>query len=68
MIAEHVTSGGRVLPFNAAATRVRKRPLDSQASRGTILLFTGVRYERMVAPTAGVSASDQAGTERRLDN
>lgn len=35
-----------VIPFRAAATR-RLRRDDDDAPRGQILLFTGVRYERL---------------------
>ncbi len=37
---------GSVIPFSAATTRRFRREADD-ASRGQILLFTGVRYERM---------------------
>ena len=43
----------RVVPFAAPSGRERRRSTQDAGSRGAILLFTGVRYERMA--TAPIS-------------
>lgn len=49
MIGSERVDGAKVLRFTATAARVR-RPVEAEASeRGTILFFTGVRYERPCA-------------------
>ena len=40
---------GRVLPFPVG--RVRRGPLPDGERTGRLLLFTGVRYERMTVPS-----------------
>ena len=37
----------RVVPFAAPRGRVRRESVDEAGVRGAILLFTGVRYERL---------------------
>jgi hypothetical protein len=37
----------RVVPFAAPLGRVRRESADESGARGAILLFTGVRYERL---------------------
>lgn len=40
----------RVVPFAAPSGRERRRNTEAAEARGAILLFTGVRYERMPQP------------------
>jgi len=41
-----------VVPFRAPATRRFRRAEETEAPRGAVLLFTGVRYERWSEPEA----------------
>ena len=41
-----------VVTFPAPARRFRRADADADAPRGAILLFTGIRYERMPEPEA----------------
>lgn len=46
---------GRIVAFpGSAPRRFRREAAESDAARGQILLFTGVRYERMPDPDTGV--------------
>jgi hypothetical protein len=40
--------GGTVVPFRSPDGKYRRRALSDGESRGAILLFTGVRYERQI--------------------
>jgi hypothetical protein len=40
--------GGTVVPFRYPDGKYRRRVLSEGESRGAILLFTGVRYERQI--------------------
>ena len=56
-----------VIPFPGAGAR--PRPRRSDEPRGVILLFTGVRYERLSEPSPAPSTpparNGQAGRRRR---
>lgn len=56
---------GRVVPFAAPQGRVRRPGVEETGARGAILLFTGVRYERIgvVEPTETTRADSP--TKRR---
>ncbi|MBX9932975.1 MAG: hypothetical protein K2Y56_15780 [Methylobacterium sp.] len=45
--------GAAILPFAAAAARRARRKADPADAVGEILLFTGVRYERLTVEGAG---------------
>ena len=67
MIGGQHAGEGRVLSFSAPPRRMKRPPQAGDAVRGTILLFTGVRYQRMgeesgAAPErAGVPVQRQTG-------
>ncbi len=57
----------KILPFRPPAERTR-RPVDLAGGLGTVLLFTGVRYERMVdAPLTERPEETNSADDRRLD-
>lgn len=47
MIGASETGRGRVLSFSASSRRQRRRAPSNEGQKGAILLFTGVRYERV---------------------
>ena len=56
---------GDVVAFRPLADRQPHRRSDTDAAAGTILLFTGVRYERHdTAPTAPVARSPRKRRRR----
>jgi hypothetical protein len=61
MAQVQIAEPGKVVAFRPSAART-KRVESDRDGRGTILLFTGVRYERM-EPAAIVAASGEAGAE-----
>ncbi|WP_156399206.1 MULTISPECIES: hypothetical protein [unclassified Methylobacterium] len=56
--------GAMILPFSVRPSRRLRREDEDTAPRGDILLFTGVRYERM-APDLGAADETPAADERR---
>lgn len=56
---------GAVLPFPCAASRPHRQPLSPDEPRGEILLFTGVRYERLPDPSHPVASDGQPRGRRR---
>ena len=55
---------GVILAFPEAAARPPRAPLAEGEPRGEILLFTGVRYER-VGPSSGPSRFSDGSRRRR---
>jgi len=51
-MGEVQTSAGTVVPFPGSASRRSRAALRDGDPRGEILLFTGVRYERLPAPSS----------------
>lgn len=47
MLQAQTAPGGKVIAFRPQALGVRRDPDESGSERGRILLFTGVRYQRM---------------------
>jgi hypothetical protein len=43
-----MTPAGTVVPFRSPDGKYRRRVISDGESRGAILLFTGVRYERQI--------------------
>ena len=68
-MGEVQTSAGTVLPFPAPVSRRSRPALREGEPRGEILLFTGVRYERMstpsLEPTPSASGHSKPGRRRR---
>lgn len=56
---------GNVLPFSAPALRPRRFHEAGASERGTVLLFTGVRYQRMPEEPFAPDRSP-TGAERHL--
>ena len=42
-----ISAGNKIIAFAAIAARARRPVLETDGEKGTILLFTGIRYERM---------------------
>jgi hypothetical protein len=61
MAQVQIAEAGKVVAFRPSAART-KRVSSDRSGEATILLFTGVRYERM-EPAAMVAASGEAGAE-----
>ena len=55
---------GKVIPLPTRGERASQRILRDDVERGRILLFTGVRYERMVED-ADESVAELSGRPRR---
>lgn len=59
------TSTGRIIPFPEPSDRRIREPLAADEPRGAILLFTGVRYERLSEPNPEPSPALSHGRARR---
>ncbi len=55
---------GDLLPFPGPASRPRRRAIGASEPRGAILLFTGVRYERLPNPGGESPAAFSDGPSR----
>ncbi|MBV9076959.1 MAG: hypothetical protein JO048_05685 [Methylobacteriaceae bacterium] len=64
MAQMQMAEGGQVLAFQAANLRSRRPRTRDDGERGTVLLFTGVRYSRLTDEPA---AAEIAESERMPD-
>ena len=51
-------AGSTVIPFRPLGARERRAVRDEDRERGTVLLFTGVRYQRLDDTAVEVEADD----------
>jgi hypothetical protein len=60
-------ASGDIVPFPDAASRVTRRPSVEGEARGVIVLFTGVRYDRLpeVPPVPFGPLATQGSPRRR---
>ncbi len=54
-----------IIAFRDPATRAARAPLSDEEPRGRILLFTGIRYERMEPAGPSRASSGQPRRRRR---
>lgn len=57
--------GDKIVAFAPVAARVRRPEVEADGERGTILLFTGIRYARMA--DADEADADEPRPDRRDD-